>query len=72
MKCFAKALLDSSAAAARVGPTIGRPRALNEIGDAGTQRQFGTDDSEIDLLAFGDCQQCLGLRQVRRTHTLAS
>ena len=54
MKSFANALLDSSAAAAADGPTIDRSLAAKTIHDAAAERNFRTDDGQIDLLALRD------------------
>ena len=52
MKSFANALLDSSAAAARVGPTIGAACARRTASTTPRlKRQLGTDDGEVDALA---------------------
>ena len=54
MNAFANALLDSSRAAAAVGPKIRRPSAREAVGNAEAERQFRADDGEIDPLAGGE------------------
>ena len=53
-KRLAKPLLDSSMAAARVGPKTRRPRSLERVDDAQRKRQLGADDGEAGLLGFGE------------------
>ena len=57
MKSFANDLLDSSAAAAVEGPTIGTAGGGEDVGDAQAQWQFRADDGQVDVLACGDRQQ---------------
>ena len=61
MNCLAKALLDSSSAAACVGPRSRRPFGGEQVGDAARQRQFGTDDGEVRLFLVGKGEDSRGV-----------
>ena len=64
MNAFANALLDSRRAAAAVGPNS-EPAVRGEaIGDAEAQRQFRTDDGEVDLLAVGERSSGVGVGEI--------
>ena len=64
MNAFANALLDSSRAAAWLGPNSSRPSRRKPIGDAEAQRQLRSDDGEVDLLARGKLQETRGVGKV--------
>ena len=64
MKAFANALLDSRRAASAVGPSSSRPAAANSVGNAEAQRQFRSDDGEVDLFAVGQVEDRRRVRDV--------
>ena len=57
MNAFAQALLVSSRAAAREGPTIGRPAASKASTTPNGEGELGTDDGQADAVRAGEGQQ---------------
>ena len=64
MNAFANALLDSSRAAAAVGPQICRPAAVKSIRDTEAQRHLGADDRQVGAFPLGEGEQGVGVVQV--------
>jgi hypothetical protein len=63
MKSFAKALLVSSCAAARVGPNTRRPAAVNEaIG----QRRFRANHRQVDAPGIDEPNHRVGVQDINR------
>ena len=53
---FGEGLAGLELAAAWVGPKTRKPRLLELVDEAEGERQFGADDGEVGLLAFGDAR----------------
>jgi hypothetical protein len=66
MNALAHALLVSSRAAAREGPTIGRPGCLERVDDAKGEGKLGTDDGQADTVGAGEGHQRFRLGEVGR------
>ena len=66
MKAFAKALLDSSSAAARVGPKSNRPSEAKRSATPALSGNSGPTIGEVDSFGVGNRREIVRTRNVRR------